>query len=424
VKRLTSLCAATVGLALLTACGGGSNNGAVPSSSQANLSTNKLQVAVGTAYNAADGSTGLNVVETFRQSNGLSAVLVNTPSITGPTGFTVPAATFATGAYGTGNTDAGTASITGSPQVNVNTAAANTTLGTFTGAFSYGLAPLNSDEQGAEGYYPGNPNATPAWGFTSSAYYANAVGAAPPWLPASGTLPWWPQPFGAAATDQGLYLLGSPAVPFFSNGTFPGGFAGYSPGFTAFEITPVAGTYTLTVKVATSNAGSPSFTATGALTSVTPLAAPTTTVTEVTGGGLTGTLTGGTGVTESVVFIEDVTSGMYYSVEVTGASGTWTLPATLGACNGSGCQNSASTQEPSIATGDTYVVTPISFDYPALEDGPPGNTSQTPTLVGTAGQADLSIGTSTPAGAQTYAKKRNTFKFSLPTKKPMTVIRR
>ncbi len=377
MKRLVTICALAAAAALLGGCGGGTNSGAVPTTTQANLSSDKLQVAVGTAFNAADGTTGLNVVATFRQPDGLTAVLADTPSITGPAGFTVPAGF--PGAYGS-NTDIGTATISSSPQVPLNQTPSNTTLGTFTGIFSYGLAPLNSDTS-VNAFYPGNPNSSSsgAGGFTSSNY---------------GGGPWWALPFGAAAANQSIFLEGPPAVPFFNDGTFPGSFAGYSPGFTAFEITPVAGTYTVNAKVSPSNALAKTFTASANLTSVAPLAAPALSAVTENGGGLTGTVTAGAGVAETLVFITDTTAGLFYTVEVTGTGAkTWTLPAMLGPCTGSGCESNASTQKPSIVTGDTYTVQAVSFNYGALEAGPPSNTSQLPTIVGSNGQADLAIGT-------------------------------
>ena len=382
MKRLSIVLAIGTAAALLAGCGGGSNGGATPPTNQPTLTADKLQVAVGTVFNAADGTTGLNVVATFRQPGGGSAVLADTPSITGPAGFTVPAG-FAS-AYGGTNIDGGKGSITGSPQVNVNTTPLNGTLGTFTGVFSYGLAPLNSDQANL-GYYPGNANATPGNGYASDAIYVaglyGGMGGA-----------WWSMPLGAAAAaSQGTYLMGPPAVPFFNNGTFPGGFAGYSPGFTAFEIPPATGAYTMNVTVATGNGPSPTFTATSnTLASVAPLAAPGVGGLTENGGGLTGSVAA-TG-TETLVFVEDTTTGNFYTVGPLTASGTFTLPANLGPCSGTNCQNSAATQKPTMNAGDTYVVTPISFDYPAFEDAPPGNTSQTPALTGAAGQADVSIG--------------------------------
>jgi len=383
VKRLSIALAIGTAAALLAGCGGGSSNsGATPPINQPTLANDKLQVAVGTVFNAADGTTGLNVVATFRQTGGGSAVLADTPSITGPAGFAVPAGF--PSAYASASIDAGTHSITASPQVNVVTTPTNTTLGTFTGVFSYGLAPLNSDQVNL-GYYPGNANATPGNGYGSDAIYLGGLYGG---MPAA----WWSMPLGAAAaSSQGTYLMGPPAVPFFNDGTFPGGFAGYSPGFTAFDVPPATGTYTMNVTVTTGNGPSPSFSATSNnLTSVAPLPAPVVGALAENGGGLTGPIT--TSGTETLVFIEDTTSGLFYTVGPLTASGTFTLPPSLGPCSGTNCENAAATQKPSLVTGDTYVVTPISFDYPAFEDAPPGNTSQTPPLTGAAGQADISIG--------------------------------
>jgi hypothetical protein len=113
-------------------------------------------------------------------------------------------------------------------------------------------------------------------------------------------------------------------------------------------------------------------------------------------GGLSGTVTPGTGATETLVYVRDTTAGLRYTVgPITGtAAASFTLPDTLGPCNSPGCGKSDTT--PSIATGDTYVVYAVSFDYPAFEAAPPNSTSATPTITGAKGQADLSVSTVTP----------------------------
>ena len=90
MKNRIHFSAILVAAAILAGC---STNGASinPSVSRGNLNNDKLQLAVGTANIAFDGAIGLNVVTTFRQSNGLSAVLLDTPTITGPAGFVVTA---------------------------------------------------------------------------------------------------------------------------------------------------------------------------------------------------------------------------------------------------------------------------------------------------------------------------------------------
>jgi hypothetical protein len=74
--------------AILGGCSGGGSNGIPKISSTNPLTSGVLQFAVGTA-NLYGTASGLNVVSTYRQSDGLSNVLVDTPTITGP--FTLPA---------------------------------------------------------------------------------------------------------------------------------------------------------------------------------------------------------------------------------------------------------------------------------------------------------------------------------------------
>jgi len=402
MKRL--LAAGALG-ALIAGC---STNGTstVPSTNPLPLTGFKLQLAVGTAIIGQDGGApALNVVTTFRASNGLSAVLMDDPSISGPAGFKVPAG--AGGAYagmtGIGPAvDAGTPNITTAPQVPLNVTPTNTTLGTFTGAFSYGMGPFNSDNQtnSVGAYLPGNPNATPGNGFTSSAYDGKSVVAT-----TLGTGdPTQPLPFFGTNTFD--YLGGPPAYPFFKDGTFASGaFAGYSQGFYLFETPPVAGTYNLKVTIPAVNTAAQTYNASATLHSAaSPFGGPLTVsgIVEDGKGGMTGTAAIPTGATETMVYIVDGSSGLYFTVGPISGTGaqTWTLPDSLGACNGTGCQNNASTQKPSISPGDTYFVTAVSYDYPAFEAGPPGNTTVTPTIAGANGQADLI--TAAITGPNTY----------------------
>ena len=145
-------------VALLVAC---ATNGVakIPNTTQANLAANKVQFTVGTARIGQDGVVGVNFVATLRQPNGLTGVLASSPKITGPAGFVVPAG--ATGAYATAGADldAGTNHVSSSPQVPLNNSGlVNTTFGTFTGVYAYGLGPFNSDQSTVNGgYYPGQP---------------------------------------------------------------------------------------------------------------------------------------------------------------------------------------------------------------------------------------------------------------------------
>lgn len=376
MKSIHRTLAIALAASTLAACGGGGGtNGdkVIPPTTTSNLSSLKAGFAVGTANIGADATVGLNFVATLRQTNGLSGVLADTPTITGP--FTVPANT--AGAYGATNVDAGKGQISGSPQVSVGGTPVNTTLGTFTGVFSYGLAPLNSDNSGNTAYYPGNPNASPGNGFAySSAYDPN------------GNLPFWPLPLNSA---NGTVLLGGPpAYPFFNDGTYPPAFAGYSPGFFTFEAPPVSGNYTLSIAVTPSNAAPQTFTANSTLNAAKVLGLPTVAFASDGAGGGTGTLTvSDANVTESLVFVQDTTSGLFFTIGPLKGTGSFplTLPDKLGVCSGTNCQTSSSAK-PSMAAGDTFTYTAVSFDYPAFEWSPPGNTSQNPIPAGT--QADLS----------------------------------
>ena len=382
-RTLAALAGSAIVAALLAGCG---TNGAaqLPSVSKANLNQNALQLAVGTARIGQDSAVGLNVVATLRQPNGLSAVLADMPTLTGPAGFGVPGG--APGAYGSGNVDAGTAHISGSPQVPLSNAGlVNSTLGTFTGVFSYGFGPFNCDQNctNVSAYYPGNPNGSGGNGFTSSSYDGTSLIAA-----ILGSDPTQPLPFFAASPPFD-YLVGPPAVPFFNNGTFPSGFAGYSPGFTAFELPPATGGYSLSVNVAAQNVAPVTYTASATLSSAAALGPISVTFTGAAGGG-SGTVTVPAGVTETEVFIVDVERGLFYTVgPLTGTGAVaYTLPGNLGPCVGSNCQTGAGATA-SLASGDDVFVSAVGYDYPAFEAGPPGNTQQKPTISGANGQADL-----------------------------------
>ena len=111
------------------------------------------------------------------------------------------------------------------------------------------------------------------------------------------------------------------------------------------------------------------------------------------------------GVTETVVDIQDLNycavyaaangvanvGSVWYSIVVQGSGAqSAVLPANLGP-SGTSVGNCAAVAGKSILTGDTYGIFLIGADYPLFEAGPPQNTSQTPALVGGAGQADITI---------------------------------
>jgi hypothetical protein len=375
----------TAALLLITTFTACSTNGLSqnPKITQANLSQNKGTLGVGTAR-LPDGTVGLNVVATYRQANGLSATLANTPMLTGPTGFVVPTtatvavtpspAPGAPNGFGGSGSDASTAHISGSPEnPNPLQSQAPTTFGQIGGVFASGFGPFNDIGTGGQAYYPGN---TPTLGA--------------PYNITSPT-PTFGQPF--FATAQLFYIGGPPAYRFFNDGSFPNHFAGYLPGFMAFEVAPVAGTYTLAINVPAANASPITQTASATLGSTGALPPlPTPTFASDHAGGGTGTVNVPSGAVETLVFIVDQTANLYYTAgPMTGAGmQSFSLPDNEGPCaiKSIGCQPG-----PSMASGDTYNVFAVSFDYQQFEAEPPVNVQQVPTVVGANGQADLTMST-------------------------------
>ena len=399
MQKETRYFSRAVGFALVAALLGGcaTNGGSqLPSTTVAPLNSNVLQLAVGTATSAQDDAVGLNVVATLRQPNGLSGVLADQPKLTLPAGMLVPAGT--PGAYtGTvsnaANVDAGTNTISGSPQVPRNNAGlVNSTLGTFTGVFSNGFGPFNCDQgcSSTGAYYIGNPNASIGNGFDYSIY--DGADCPPGSSPVCSSFnptgdPTQPLPFFSA--DPFDYVVGPPAVPFFANGKQYAGFAGYSPGFTVFELAPAAGAYGLSVLVPATNVAPVTYTASANLASTTPLGTIAATFAGDGNGGATGTVTVPAGVTEAEVFVVDATTNEYFTAALTGITGPGAVPysiaGNLGSC-GTNCP------QPTFTAGDKVYYTVVGYDYPAIEASSPGNTSAKPAIANANGQADLTMG--------------------------------
>lgn len=377
-----------VTLASLAACTSG-QVGSVPPSVSANLGTNTLQLAVGTANIGlvSGGSTvGTNVVATYRQPGGQSGTLVNSPLLSGPGGWTVPAGddtltpdgTGGYAPYGSGG-DAGTTSLTSTTQATTNPPQTpGTTFGQTGGLFGYGFAPDNSNNQYLSG--------------VNFSVYA--------------------QPFFAAPGDAFNYQGGPPAYapnnghPNIRDGFYPTSFIGFSQGFTALEIAPVAGTYTLALTVPTGPSTNTTVSKSAALTTTAVLGATTLSgFVRNADGGATVTVTVPPGATETVVNFVDrgpaspppagyvachtgYSAPFNYSVVVRGTGAqTATIPGSAGPIAGNG------TQQPAFCTGDRYRVFAVAADYPLYESGPPQSTSPTPTIVGANGQADISLAT-------------------------------
>ena len=384
--------------AVFAGCTSG-NTGVPPTVNAVNpITTNVLEFAVGTAtiavvQNPPAGSPpgtpptitsrlGLNTVVSYRQPNGLDGTLLNMPSITGPIGFVNNAST--------AGTDVGTNRISGSPQANpVGSPTIATTFGTAGGAFAYGFQPNNSTTAGSPSFVR----------YSLPFFPTNGVTASP----------------GVTAVQ---YIGGPPAYPNVRDGTFPSGFTGYPMGFTSFNLAPVAGTYTLTLTVPTgfdknSNPTSANVTAAANLTSLAALPlmlAPTLTPDGNGGGTVSATIPAG--VTEAMIIVRDGTGGCYpgangapvyytFKTTTTGTQ-TFTLPDSIGptfagqTSTPSICTSAQNTAVARLANsaappqpGDTYSIYAVGFDYDAFGAGPPGNRSQSPTIAGANGQADI-----------------------------------
>lgn len=444
-----SIILAVIASTALASCSAGSTG--PPSITTANPATiGKLQFAVGTA-NIYGTSTGLNVVSTFRQTNGKSAVGVDTPTISGPFTFTMPASTaggavidpytFDTDNYSTlpagpSNAEVSSTVIEGTPQtvrpgtpscdgpapcpqptgpaISPNT----TTFGQTGGVFGMGLQPSNATINTTAASYM--PYSEPLYDTTANAFY-----------PYGGPPAFDPDKNGMGTRD-GLWNLAP-------GGTSGGPELGMLEGLTTFEgVTPSAGTYSMSVAIQSQGSNGTVSTAkvsaSAVLGSTALLGTATAPALSFDGNGgasfTVGSLPGG--VTEAYVEIVDWGPGgtpgtypspqagpancqgslgtsaypVYFTLHVTGP-GTYTLPDTDGpntnTTNGgnnklspspsicTGAQNSAATGG-ATAAGDTVTVQMVGFDYPAYGItyvNSSGN--QAPALTGNGGQADITI---------------------------------
>jgi len=367
---------AAAGISILAACTSG-QSGIQPPSNAPNVQQNStLQFRVGTV-NYHGTATYFNTVVTFRQANGLSATLYNTPTITGPAGFVVNGCPAVSGAACVDN---GTNHISGTPPTQPGTAAVVTTFAQTGGAFSYGFAPANSSTAGTA-YYPGNPSGR---GF-------NWFGAANGFAAALSDI--YGQPFYVSSASKLPYVLGPPAVPDFHNPSsgFPAGFAGYDSGFVTFAVTPPVGTYALHLDVPGPNVGvnSATFDTTAQLSSATPLGteAPPVVAEPVTPGGAVNFTVGPApaGATSQVLYVVDVNgatgANTFYAFNAGVAGGTFTLPAAD--------FHPSNSNPPANTTNDTILAYVVGADWDIVGDAAPNNSSPAPPLPA---QTDVSFG--------------------------------
>jgi hypothetical protein len=452
LNKLNSLLALAAVSSLLTACSqGNSAPPAVTTVPVGSPSYSKLQLAVGNA--TLPGGFGVNIVSTLRQPNGLSAVLLDTPSISGP--WTLPAAAPAGGgpdAYATINdggpsmADFASNALTGTPltvhlgapacdtagvapagfsQCPAGVTPDTTTFGQSGGVFGMGLQPANSTTNTtATSYVPyGQPI------FATAAMVAALTGPATGGATAIPGAPFTtfggPPSFHDSTSNMGwrdgLHNLGS-------------GVLGWDEGINVVQLPAASatGTYTMNVAIPTgqNSQGQSSFatvTASAHLGGTVLPAIPAAPVLALDGaGGGTVTATLPAGATEGYVQIVDwgpnghagASDGsgancqgalgtaafpVYYTIRIVPGTTTYTLPDTDGP-NTTQNGPSALTPSPSICTaaqnakavatgtpGDTFTTQEFAVDYPLFEASYPNTTSQAPALTGTAGQADISI---------------------------------
>jgi len=364
VRAVYKALGAAGGIAILSACTGG-QSGIEPPFTAVNVqSQSSLQFRVGTAN--YQGTTYLNTVVTFRQPNGLSATLFNTPTITGPAGFLVPAA-----AVGAG-TDASTNHISGTPPTQPGTTAVATTFGQTGGAFAYGFAPANSTTAGTANFARASSSSSQVPGVSVTSAYT--------------------QPIYLATALKEPFLLGPPAVPDFHNPAlgYPVGFAGYDSGFTMFGVTPVVGTYAFNLTVPSNTIGQNSavFDLTAALATAVPLAPV---VAPVGSGGA------GTSVTFTVPAAPPgATARVIYMAIRSVNAGAGVLPLFY-AYNVGTAATSATLASSQLVTGDRVYAWVVAANFDLVGNAVPNNLSPTPPLPA---QTDVSV--SPPSAAVTF----------------------
>jgi hypothetical protein len=360
------LAASFAAAASFTACTSG-QVGVQPSTTNVNPANSTLDFAVGIATLQTSGAPviGLNAVETFRQPNGLSGALLDTPKITGPYNFVGEAVNGGNANY-----------ISGTPPGGDCTA---TTFGCTGGAFGYGIAPDNLIGSTQVFSQYSQPLLHERNGLNTSLYY--------------GGPPTWPQ---------------------VTNGTYPTGFVGFSPGFLTFDAAPVLGDYNLTLRIPTGLQGHVDVSTVAHLTSLVPLPAliPSQPFADPANpGGLKIDVNVPAGLLEEWIFVSDF--GQCYPQTTLGTSQAFftvrstqpgmqelTIPPDLGPRTGpntthticTAADNQAATGNPN-ATGDRYSIYAAGFDYPAFAAAYPQSNAVSPSITGANGQADVTLST-------------------------------
>jgi hypothetical protein len=367
----------------------------------------KLSLSVGTANIAGQPALGLNVVPLFRQKNGASAVLVDTPKLTGP--FTLPAAP-ATPDSPSAQYDANTTAdlgpsaveiagkfIEGSPQpAQIGLpSSVNSTFGVNGGVFGSGFAPGNYGTSGTPGSY--TPYYQPFYSGTNTSGTSNSF------IPTASA-----PAFDPAGNGKG------PTGPNFPHN-------GLSLGLNVFQgVLPGAGAYTLSANIPTVAGSLNPTPATATLTN------PALVLPVATAGGVAPAVTfvGDGSITITNVSITPPLVGAYVEVIDSGPTGgdgggcngasgskpiyyaawvTATGPVTIANANSPYGQTvavctAALNVAAGAATGDNLQVAVIGFDYNEYALQYNGRTGATyPQAPALPAQADSSISLSTYA---------------------------
>ena len=344
---------------VLAACSTGATNVAPTTTSTVpgpGSSNGSLKFAVG-IINTPAGVLGLNVVETFRGSNGYTAVPINSAALSGPAGFA--------GTTGSKDPGAGAAVVplgSASNQFIIGNAGNGTVLASADG---FGMGPPSSSNAGMN-FYPAQPqflDAAPLaqgfFGTTEAPIYGGQ-----PAFPAAPLVP-------SALSSQLLIPSG-----------WPEGFY-----MLALNATPPSGTYTLNVSyVQNGNSGSTSATAT--LDNTQQLGPFGVSIASTNNGGATVSITPfDPRIVQVIANVIDTNvppapgatclAGAQFTTVTFAQPGTQTIPPNLGQ-GGS----------PTFCKGDNLVVYGFGFDYNQTGLGPPANISPTPPVPA---QADVSI---------------------------------
>jgi hypothetical protein len=333
--------------------GGGSNTNYV------------LQLSVGTA-NFSGAIVGLNVLETFRDVSGFTAVPISSALLTTPASLHGVHSSKDPGARGAGRFPIGSAAN----DFVIGGAGDSTTVA---GADGFGIGPPSCSCPGVN-FYPMQPQ------FGDNPKLASSFPGGEE--PIYGGPPAYPATVLAASSLSSLVSIPS---------SWPQGF--YLMGFDRVP----SGEYTLQASY-TQNGGNHSMSASAHLDGVRVLPVmPIPVLTAHTNGSVDVQVTLPRGVKQAIVFVIDSNvppvpaatciTGLGFASVLFTKSGTQTISGNLGNYGQGGAQT--------FCGGDLIVARAFGFDYDDFDLGPPGNVQQRPALPA---QADMTISTQSLAG--------------------------